>query len=99
MRRNRVLIAVAVALFVVAATLGLYLSHLMTEEQCGRLNGAIDYEDRFCIISGIGHPLREAAMRLLLFWGVVAIALLGVSFGISRLIVAWRRGVPSDGAA
>jgi hypothetical protein len=98
MRRNRILTA-AVALFAIAATVALYLSRLMTEGQCGRLNGAIDYEGRVCIIHGVDHPLREASIRLLLFWGIVAIAVSGASYGISRLIVAWRRGVPSDGAA
>ena len=98
MSRNQVLTA-AVALFAVAATLVLYLSGLMTEVQCGRLNGAIDYEDRVCIIRGVGHPLREAAIRLLVFWGCVAIAVSGVAYGIFRLIVAWCGVGPSDGAA
>ena len=98
MHRKQALTA-AFTLVVAAAAVGLYLSRLITEDQCGRLNGAIDFEARVCIIRGVAHPLREAAIRFLAFWGVVVILVSGAIYGASRMIVASRRHGTSDGAA
>jgi hypothetical protein len=98
MRRKQAL-TIAVGVLAVAAVLAIYLSRLMTEDQCDRLLGAIDFEARVCIIRKVGHPLREAAIRLLTFWGVVVLLISGAAYGVSRVVVAlWRRAT-GDGAA
>jgi hypothetical protein len=83
MRRQHTITLVLV-LVASAATAALYVTRLVSEEQCGQLNGAIDFEGRVCIIGAIAHPLREAAMQRFAFWGVVAVGVAGVIYGASR---------------
>jgi hypothetical protein len=97
--RNRLALTLGTTLLVVAAALALYLSRLSTEDQCTRSNGSIDFQAEVCIMRGVAHPLREAAIRFYTFWGIVGLLIVGATYGMSRMIAAWRRGGTSDGAA
>ncbi len=98
MRRQQT-IPLGLVLVASAATAVFYVSRLVSEEQCGRLNGAVDFEGRVCIIGAVAHPLREAVMQKFAFWGVMAVLIASVLYAAMRLLAARRRGSPSGGAA
>jgi len=90
---------VVLALLALFIALFLYLGRLITEAQCDRSHGAIDYEARVCIIGGVAHPLRESAIRSLAIWGGALIVVTGLIYGIARTIVVIRDRTRSGGAA